>query len=108
MDEIKLATPTEIEEIAKESDLGPGCIVVSFGPDKAVIRTVVEIDPVYCTNPRRKAWFIAHLETWLRLNQVPAYYFNLGTEDTEYQTLVEKWGAIRTSPTAEYRYKRPL
>ena len=108
MDEIRMATPEETAEIATESDLGPGCVVVSFGPDKAVIRTVVEIDPVFCENPKRKSWLISHLETWLRLNGVSAYYFNIKADETEWQENVKHWGAEQVSKSPELRFKREL
>lgn len=108
MDQIKLATPEEIEVIAAESDLGPGCTVLSFGADKAVVRTAVEVDPVYCPSPKRKAWFLSHIETWLRLNGVPQYYFNITASETEWRETVKTWGAQEVSREPEFRYRKAL
>ncbi len=108
MDAVKLSTPEEVEEIAMSSDLSPGAVVVSFGPDRAVIRTVLEIDPVFCENPKRKAWLVSHLETWLRLNGVSSYYFNISANDSEWKETVERWGAKQVSTEPELRFKKEL
>lgn len=108
MDTIRLATIEEIEAIIEGSDLTPGSTILSFGADRAVVRPVIEIDPVYCESPKRKAWFISHIETWLRLNGVTAYYFNIKANEPEWKEAVEHWGAKQMSTAPELRFKKEL
>lgn len=108
MDTIRLATIEEIEEIAATSDLVPGSVVVAFGPDRAVIRNVFEIDPVVCPNPKRKQWLMMNLETWLRLNGIPQYYFNVDANELDWQDTIKSWGAEQVSQFPELRFKKSL
>ena len=108
MEVIRLATPEEIEEIKATSDLVAGSAVVSFGPDRAVLKNIVELDPMYCENPRRKLVLTTHLETYLRLTGVPQYYFNIAADDTEWQEIVKKFGAEQVSRGPELRFKKVL
>lgn len=108
MEGIKQATPEQVARIAADSDLTNGSLVVAFGDDTAVIRMAVELDPLHCESPKRKAWFIWGLENWMRLNGVQEYYFNVAADDAEWQQAVEGWGAERTSLTPEFRYKKRL
>lgn len=108
MDKVKLATADEITAIASQADLTPGVQVLKFGDDTAVLRTVVEVDPVICPSLHRRVSFMQNVETHLRLSGVSAYYFQIDAADRRWQETVEKWGAIRTNPSPEYRYKITL
>lgn len=108
MDVIRLATQEEIAEIAQRSDLGPGSAVVAFGPDRAVIKQIFEIDPMFCDNLRRKLILKSHLETYLRLTGVPQFYFNIAADDVEWQDICKKDGAEQVSAVPELRFKKVL
>ena len=111
MDAIKLATPEQVEEIKKVSDLTPSSVVVAFGNDLAVIRQVTEVDPVFFnefSDVKRRMLFIWGIENMLRFNGVPEYYFNIHANQPEWKEYVEKWGAISTSTTPEFRFKKTL
>lgn len=117
MDSLRLATPAEVEKIQAQSELVPGSTVFAFDsklgePDVAVLRPVLELDPVYfapTSNDRRKALFIWALENGFRMNGgIPRYYFNIATTDEEWAKVVETWGARRVSKSPEYRYVKNL
>jgi hypothetical protein len=112
MESVRLATAEEIEGIKAKADLGPGCSVVTFGgTDFAVVRQLTELDPVFFgdeTNDRRKAAFIFALETAMRFMGIPAYYFNVKTDDEKWQHVAKTNGAEQVSPTPELRFKKVL
>lgn len=112
MDTIRYATPEEIETIKDRSDLGPGCSVVTFGGKEfAVIRNVVELDPVIFaedTSNSRKLFFTQALETFLRLTGTPFYYCNVHAHDEKWLETVKKNGAQATSTAPEIRFKKVL
>lgn len=111
-DVIRLATPEEIEKIKETSDLIPGSTVITFGgKDFAVVRHATEIDPVHyheASSHSRKLFFLTNLETSLRLNGVPQYYFNIHAADEKTIATMEKLGAIRLSTEPEHRFKKLL
>lgn len=117
MDKIRLATPEEIQALPRNAELIPPVTVVAFDnsesgkPDFAVIRTALEIDPVYYaedSSDRRKLMFQWGLETALRVQGVPMYYFNLNASDEKWLGIVEKFGAERQSSEPEIRFRKFL
>lgn len=110
MENIRLATPEEIESIRESSDLGPGCTVWAMEPSLAVTRQALELDPVYYNgvSHSKMALFIWGMENILRAAGHPAYYFNVGSEDEKYQKIIEGFGAQRVSKGPEFRYKKSL
>ena len=113
MDAIRLATPEQVARISATSDLGPTSVVYAMGDDLAVMKQVVEIDPAYFaenSTTSRRLMFIWGLENSLRLNGVPAYYFNcLADEATApWRKVVETHGAKALSTAAEIRFKKEL
>lgn len=116
MDKIRLANPQEIAEIQQTADLGPTTTVVAFEngktgiSDTAVIRLATEIDPLHIADgsERRKVQFMWALETSLRLQGVPAVYFNVRADDTRWHEILRHWGAETVSPSPELRFKKVL
>lgn len=112
---IRLATAEEIERIKEGSDLGTASAVLAFdqGPEAhvAVIRTVVEVDPVFYvkdSTTSQKARFIWGLEERLIGANVAHYYFNVPAEDEAYAKIVREWGAVQQSKGPELRFGRSL
>jgi hypothetical protein len=117
MDQIRFATPEEVETIRATSDLQPGCIVLAFEngktgkADLAVLRTCVEVDPVYFTeetSTRRITMFMWMVAQHLRLTGVPGFYFQTAVDNEEWQKVAKSFGAIQVSPVPEYRFKVEL
>ena len=118
MDQIRLASSEEIEKIREGADLEFATAIFAFPhkdgePDIAVLRNVLELDPVIFsdkTGDQRKAYFITTLETHLRLTGLRGYYFNIHADEasTRWRQTVEKWGAKATSTAPEIRYKKAL
>jgi hypothetical protein len=115
MKRLRLATQEEIEAIKDSSDLDVGCSVLALdtqqGTAKAVIRSCIEVDPVYFPdemNDKLKMFFGRDIETHLEAKGVTHYYFNVACDQEEWQKVVETWGAQRTSKVAEFRYKKIL
>jgi hypothetical protein len=112
MNRIRLATPEEIETIKTTSDLDVTSIVLALntqqGVPMAVIRTVVEVDPVIYPPEladRMKAIFQRDIETVLVAKGVSKYYFNVHTDNEPMLRVAETLGAERTSTAPEYRFK---
>jgi hypothetical protein len=117
VDNIRFATPEEVESIKEKSDLQPGCIVLAFEnaatgkPDLAVIRLAHEVDPAFFaegTTDRRKAQFMWALAQHLRLSQVPSFYFQSDVANEAWHNVAKTFGAIQVSPGPEFRFKVPL
>ena len=118
MDNIRLATPEEVESIREGSDVTPASSAFAFEnatgsrPDFAVFRLAQELDPVIFapeTGDRRKLTFIWALENGMRMQgNIPGYYFNIAVADENWQHIVEHHGAIRVSGQPEYRYWKKL
>lgn len=111
MENIRLATPEEVESIRDKSDLEVGSTVYAFGKSLAVLRTQTRLDPVIFdpeAQTQRRYQFIWGLETAMRLSGVPAYYFNVPTEDATWIRAVEHNGAQRIHDTAMLEYKKLL
>lgn len=113
MDNIRLATTEEVEQLKNKSDLQFAQAVYAMGNARAVLRMAPELDPVdYADLPNNgKRAFISYLEAHLRLSGLGAYYFNVpATEEmAKYREVVENWGAVKTgSDGPEFRYKKTL
>jgi len=119
MEDIRLASPEEIEQFSKNADFIPGqstMVVFPNGdkqPDVAVIRHVVEMDPVIFSPEsglQRRLFFVCNLETSLRLMGTPVYYCNVLADDenAQWRSVIEKRGAEPISMAPEIRYKRRL
>lgn len=115
MKRLRLATPEEIESIKATSDLDVGCNVVALdtqqGVAKAVIRPCVEVDPMYFPegmSNKLKMFFGRDIETHLEAKGITHYYFNIATDQEDWQKIVETWGAQRVSSEPEFRYKKIL
>lgn len=108
---IRLATPEEIQKIAETSDLTNASSVIAFEKAYAVVRKLLEVDPMHFeegTPAYKKSLFIWGVENLLRLNGVPEFYFNVHVSDVDWIKTLEEFGAVRTSTEPEYRYKRVL
>jgi hypothetical protein len=111
MDAIKIATPEQVERIAAQSDLNPESVVLQFRDNLTVIKKVTEMDPVFYApeeTTQHKMLFAWGVENWLRLNGVPAYYFNVLASDETWQRNLEKYGAECISTAPELRYRKTL
>ena len=115
MEGLRLATQEEVETIKKKANLTENSTVVAYpskeGTDFAVLRTVLEVDPVIFAKPedtRRNALFVWALENHMRLSGVLEYYFNVLCKDETWIKNVEKWGAEATSTGPELRFKKRL
>jgi len=118
VEDIRLATEEEVKKYMAGTDLTPMSTMVVFPngdktPDIAVIRHVVEVDPIVFSPDsgfQRKLWFVLNLETALRLQGTPEYYSNVLADDesAQWRALIEKRGAQMTSTAPEYRYKKRL
>lgn len=115
LEPIRLATPEEVEVIRAASDITPRTAVYAFDnaktgkPDLAVVRQLVEIDPLYCdSGTPRKVAFIWGMQNILRSFGATEYYFNMPTDDPEWKAAVEKWGAEQISKAPEIRFKKAL
>jgi len=115
MNRIRLATPEEVDSIKDGSDLDTGDVVFALdthkGVGKAVRRVCTEIDPMFPPpewDTKLRAMFVRDLETVLWSQGGTHYYFNIDAEDTDWQHVVETWGASKVSPKPMLRYKRTL
>jgi len=117
VDQIRFATPEEVESIREGADLQPGCVVLAFEnaatgkADIAVIRQCIEIDPVVfdeATGARRMAHFMWALAQHLRLTQAPSFYFQTSVTNEKWQQVAKTFGAQQISPEPEFRFKVDL
>jgi hypothetical protein len=113
---IRLATKDEVEAIRSTSNFPPEFAVFAMDqnesdPDIAVIKHVVELDPVYFgkrTNDVQKAKFIWALEERMAGGGVMQYEFNVKDSDERWKAVIRNWGAKEISPTAERRFMKEL
>jgi hypothetical protein len=106
---LRLATPEEIEAIREGAEITPLTRVLVCGNQKAVIRPVLEVDPVFFEGSSgAKFAFIWGVEGILRTLGETAYYFNTAVTNEAFQKAMEKLGATRTSKEPEYRYRKVL
>ena len=116
LEPIRPATPEEIEKIKDHADLTANSSVLIFEnnagePDIAVIRSVVELDPVFFgkdSSTRRKAAFIWGLQNILRNLGTREYYFMVDPANAEWTKLVKEWGAQETLEGPQMRFRKNL
>jgi len=115
MERLRLATPEEVEKIKAVANLDETSIVLALttqaGVPLAVVRTVVEVDPVVHPegmSPRLKAIFQRDIETFLSAKGIPSYFFNVHTDNTEMLSVAETLGGFRQSTAPEFRYQVKL
>lgn len=113
MEDIRVATPEEVESIRAHGDFIPTSQVIAFGKTLAVLRLATELDPVFFAegmSDSQKLYFIKNLETHMRLTGVPVYYFNIeaGEGYEKWRGVVERYGAEKVSSAPEFRYRKVL
>jgi hypothetical protein len=107
LEKIRMATPEEISEVAKESNLTKLSQVLVMGEMKAVWKVVNELDPVFLNgaSPQRFYKFIWGIENIMRGAGVDAYHFTVPVADENYLRIVEEFGGERTNKEPSHRYK---
>lgn len=113
MDAIKLASAEQVERISKDVDWVPETVVLAMGEDLAVVKKVVELDPVFFapeSNTSRRLMFTWGVENWLRLNGTVNYFFNILADDESavWRKVVETHGAKARSKAPEIRFGKEL
>jgi hypothetical protein len=112
---IRLATEAEVESIKAVGDI-EGSMVLGLtteqGVPLAVVRTVVEVDPVIYPegfNNRLKLVFQRDIETVLAAKGVAKYYFNVHVSNTNMLEVgIKNLGAIQVSTEPEFRFSKVL
>lgn len=114
---VRDAKPEEIESIKDSSDLSEGSMVLALDTPKgtafAVIRPVIELDPVHFPEGLENRWkaiFVRDVETVLSSKGLKSYYFNVANSDemAPWREVVQKWGARPTSREPEVRFRKDL
>jgi hypothetical protein len=112
MNRIRLANLEEIESLKQHTDLDESCMVLALttqqGSPTAVVRTVVEVDPVVYPeglHDRMKAMFQRDIETVLAAKGVKEYYFNVSVDNEDMLKVTETLGAFQISKTPELRFR---
>lgn len=111
MEAIKLATPEQVERIKEQSDLEVGSVVLALGEDLAVVRAVTELNPAFFdekSTTQRRLMFIWGIENWLRLTNVPAYYFRAHPDNEAWLKVIKTHGAEQVSTAPELTFKKVL
>lgn len=115
MKRLRLATEEEVNRVRQTADLDTGCIVIALdtaqGTGLAVLRTAVEVDPVYFApewNTKLRSFFIRDIETYLSAKDVKSYYFNVAADAEEWIEHVKHWGSEQVSKGPELRFKQTL
>lgn len=116
MNRIRLATVEEIETIKAIGDLDATSMVLALtteqGVPLAVVRTVVEVDPVVYPegfNNRLKLVFQRDIETVLAAKGVGRYYFNVHASNTSMLEVgIKNLGATQVSKEPELRFVKAL
>ena len=111
---VRLASKEEVEALRASSNYSRDSVVFAFDqnagdPDFAVLRRVVELDPVRFgkrTNDIGKARFVHSLEARMMGMGIEQYFFNVKASDERWQRVIESWGAQRTSPEPEIRFQK--
>lgn len=114
MNRIRIATAEEVKSIESKSD-SQGCTVLALdtqeGTPLAVIRTVVEVDPVIYPEKltdRMKAMFQRDIETVLAAQGVLKYYFNVHVSNDKMLKVAGTLGATQQSSEPEFRFFKVL
>lgn len=117
MNRIRLARPDEVESIREQSDITNDSIMLALdtqaGTPIAVIRPVIEVDPVNFPESfpdKLKVIFMRDIETYLMAKGIGAYYFNIHANDSmkPWRDVSTTWGAKEISTEPEIRYKKVL
>ena len=111
LDKIQLATPEDIESIAKHSDLTPTSQVLKMGDNQVVWRICNELDPFHFgpnSSNSQKYLFLWGLQNILRGAGATEVYFNIAVANEQFRNIVEHLGAKPTSREPELRYKITL
>jgi hypothetical protein len=112
---IRLATAEEVESIKAVGDT-EGAMVLALttehGVPLAVVRTVVEVDPVVYPpdlHNRLKLMFQRDIETVLAAKGVAKYYFNVHASNTNMLEVgIKNLGAVQVSTEPEFRFVKAL
>lgn len=111
---IRVATQEEVDSIKSNSDC-QGCMVLALdtpdGTPLAVVRTVVEVDPVIYPeglSDRSKAVFQRDIETVLAAQGVAKYYFNVHATNDKMLHVAQTLGAVAQSTEPEIRFAKVL
>jgi hypothetical protein len=113
---IRLATQEEVESIRDTSNFPPEFAVFAMDqnpghPDLAVVKHVVELDPVYFgqdTNDVQKAKFIWGLEERLIGAGVKQYHFSVRDSDERWKKVIASWGGKLLNEFPEARFLKEL
>jgi hypothetical protein len=112
---IRVATPEEVKSIAEFSDCQVGASVLALdtpeGTAFAVVRTVVEVDPVIYPeklSSRMKAVFQRDIETVLAAQGILKYYFNVHVSNEQMLEVLKNFGAVQQSTEPELRFFKVL
>lgn len=115
MNRIRMASQEEVEKLRPTSDITNDSLVLALdtqaGTCTAVIRPVVEVDPVYFPDgfpDKLKVIFMRDVETYISAKGIPAYYFNIHESDSQWQEVSKSWGAQEISTESERRFKKVL
>lgn len=117
MEPIRLATEKEVEMLKGTGmDTTYTHTVVAFGQGEetlfSLIKNVTEIYtyPMDIATVKKQLMFMWGLENIMRVNGVPAYYFQVSSKaDKEaWRKNIETFGAEKTNPEPEYRYRKAL
>lgn len=115
MKHVRLATKDEVESLRATSNYTAETIVYAMDqnaePDFAVVKRVVELDPVYFskhTNDIQKARFIWALEERMAGGGVEQYFFDIPADDQRYQAVVKNWGAEQVSIKPVLKFQKVL
>lgn len=112
MEAIKYATKEQVDAIYKESNITNATSVFAYKDATAVVRPVVELDPIHfgTLSAKERILFIWGLENILRANGVQEFYFNIQDtpENVEWTQTAKHLGAEAVSIGPEIRYKKRL
>lgn len=110
-EELRLATPEEVTQISQKADLTPTSKVFAEGQNLAVVRMCYELDPVYFhedSPPSARYLFLRDITNVLRGGGITELYFNVLTEDEQFQAFLYKNKAEKISAGPEFRFKKLL
>jgi hypothetical protein len=117
LEPVRLATEKEIEMLKGTGmDTTFTHTVLAFGEgDSALyslIKNVTEIYtyPMDVMSSKRNLMFMWAMENIMRINGVPAYYFQTSSKEEKelWRKNIESFGAEKTNPEPEFRYRKAL
>lgn len=112
----RYATKEEVEAIRATSNFPPEFTVFAMDnhpgePDIAVVKRVVEMDPVYFskhTNDVQKARFVHAIEERMAGSGIQQYHFSVAYSDERWRKVIESWGGKQLNEFPEARYLKEL